>query len=86
MNGNLTVAADLVIPLFDDLSNAIIATCKGPMPTPWPTPPLPWNYWNDTDGPRPEFPIYDNVMHANATIPDGENQVSQDSEGVVAHS
>lgn len=85
-DGKLTVPENQVIPLFDDLSNAIIATCKGPPPSPWPEPAPAWNFWDDTAGPRPERPVYDNVMHANRTIPDNEHQVSQDSEGIVEHS
>jgi hypothetical protein len=82
-DGVPTLTPNLIIPLNDDLSNAIIATCKGSMPVAWPEPPLPWNYWNDTDGPKPESPVYDAVMHPNATISDNEHQVSQDAEGVV---
>ena len=51
--GALTVPENQVIQLKDDLSNAIIATCKGPMPVAWPPAPVPWNFWYDLDGNRP---------------------------------
>ena len=86
VDGNLTVPVTQVIQLRDDLSNAIIATCKGAMPMPWPAPPLPWNYWNDTDGNRPQSVIYDPILKIPTGIPDGEHQLAIDANGTVTHS
>ena len=74
-----------MIPLADDLSNAIIATCKGPYVakvTPVPTPPTP----APIPTPRPKSVIFDDVWHTSTTIPDAEHQVSQLQNGKINYS
>lgn len=69
------------IPLKADLSNAIIATCKGPHAprmTPQPQPPI--------TGPNTvveRSQIFDPVWKTSATIPDHEHQVEQLQHGHV---
>jgi len=70
------------IALRDDLSNAIIATCKSwagpnsvaPVPTP-PTPPA--------TTPAVNVKVYDAVVHTSVNIPDYEHQVTQQEEGEI---
>lgn len=64
-----------VIPLEWDLSNAIIATCKGPhqgVVTPAPAPPVPPPA---IPTPRPPSRIYDPVWKSSVVIPNEEHQV-----------
>jgi hypothetical protein len=74
-----------VIPLKADLSNAIIATCKGPsvaQNTPVPVP----NPAAGIPTPVEKSQIYDPVWKTNTIIPDGEHQVQQMQQGHVAFS
>jgi hypothetical protein len=72
-----------VIPLAADLSNAIIATCKGPTvaepcpvdPVPIPPPAVPT--------PTPESVIYDPVWKTSVIIPDQEHQVAGLQNGTI---
>jgi hypothetical protein len=71
-----------VIPLAEDLSNAIIATCKGPsvaVPIVTPTPDAPIT----TNIPVAQSQIFDPVWKTSTIIPDAEHQVSQHQHGVV---
>lgn len=71
-----------VIPLADDLSNAIIANCKGPsvakgISTPQTPTPI------TTNVPVPQSQIFDDVWKTDTVIPDAEHQVSQLQHGKV---
>ena len=75
--GAATFAASFgeVIPLADDLSNAIIATCKGPYvaaTTPVVVPPTPAS----PPAMRPKSVIYDPVWKTSLTVPDQEHGVA----------
>jgi hypothetical protein len=75
-------SAGEVIPLRDDLSNAIIATCKGPAVAHNPQPPAPANPIT-TNIPVAQSQIYDPVWKAGTVIPDQEHQVSNLQHGVI---
>jgi hypothetical protein len=69
------------VQLKDDLTNAIIATCKGPMLqkpaiVPPAAPPVP--------APQPR--IYDSKIAGSYQLPDSEHQVEVAGEGKVAYS
>ena len=71
-----------VIPLKADLSNAIIATCKGPhVAQNSPVPVL--NPLAGIPTPVEKSQIYDPVWKTNTVIPDGEHQVQQLQHGHV---
>jgi hypothetical protein len=71
-----------VIPLKADLSNAIIATCKGPHVINNPQPADPADPIT-TNIPVAQSQIYDPVVKTSIIIPDQEHQVSQLQHGVV---
>lgn len=68
-------SAGEVIPLAEDLSNAIIATCKGPSAPI--VPPAPPAAPDTTNVPVAQSQIYDPVWKTSVVIPDQEHQVSQ---------
>jgi hypothetical protein len=75
-------AAGEVIPLEADLSNAIIATCKGAfVAVPVPTPSAPAAI--TTNIPVAKSQIYDPVWKTSTVIPDHEHQVSQLQNGKI---
>ena len=63
-----------VIPLAEDLSNAIIATCKGPAVAHDPQPPAPAQPIT-SNIPVAQSQIWDPVVKTSITIPDHEHQV-----------
>ena len=88
-SGNFTNPKE--VPLKDDLSNAIIATCKGPLPVATP------NATDTGDGAasagqtdnstgwtaKPASTIYDPVHKTSTSIPDTEHQVDLRAHGNV---
>ena len=68
--------------MAEDLTNASIATCKGPT-KPWPVPP-PAYYWNSTlygtyyKEPVPKSVIYDPVWKTSEPLKDYQHQVATD--------
>jgi len=69
------------IQLKDDLTNAIIATCKGPMlAIPPPLPKL------EPPVPAPQPRIYDSKIAGAYQMPDSEHQIEQSGEGEVDYS
>lgn len=68
------------IPLKADLSNAIIANCKGPYE---PIPVVPPVVTPDVPDPVEKSVIYDPVWKTSLTIPDSEHQVSQLQHGKI---
>ena len=80
--GNFTNPAE--VPLKDDLSNAIIATCKGPLPVATAAPAADASAAETTGGPwtaKPASVIYDPVHKTSETIPDEQHQVDQRAHG-----
>ena len=71
-----------VIPLKEDLSNAIIATCKGPAVAHDPQPEQPAAPIT-TNIPVDQSQIWDPVVKTSLTIPDHEHQVGPLQHGVV---